>query len=409
MSLVCSVGVLLAGLHLDVGDGTTALDALDELCRRDARARRRRRSRRTRPAVSNSCWAVGRSTRRPSRRRATSTSPNLKMPTMRRPAAAGVRGRPDAARPTVMCSSSAVFLIDRDLAAALRAAALRRSSSGLNGLLGVREDAARRAALPTDHLAVDDELRRCRRSRPRPRPRRRPCAHLADQRLGQRRRRRRCSVLNAALRVSTASVPGVGRLEDVVEGVVDLVRQDERAGDHRDAEQDRERRSGPCAACGSASPRSDQLAHLLERLHDVEDLVGREVLAVRDDQAVGEEHDAVGDRGRARVVRDHHDRLAVLVDRAAQQLEDLGAGVPSRGCPSARRRTARPAGEASARAMATRCCWPPESSRRAVREAVAQADGVDQLRRPSRVGLARRRCDSGSSMFSLGRRASAAG
>ena len=33
-----------------------------------------------------------------------------------------------------------------------------------------------------------------------------------------------------------------------------------------------------------------------------------------DDAAVGEEHDPVGVRGRDRVVGDHHDRLAELVD-----------------------------------------------------------------------------------------------
>ena len=43
-------------------------------------------------------------------------------------------------------------------------------------------------------------------------------------------------------------------------------------------------------------------------------------------QPVGEVEHAVGDRGGARLVRDHHDRLAELLDRVAQELEDLGAG-----------------------------------------------------------------------------------
>ena len=49
---------------------------------------------------------------------------------------------------------------------------------------------------------------------------------------------------------------------------------------------------------------------------------GAEVL---DDQAVGEEEDAVGDRGRARVVRDHDGRLAVARDdsRAARGSVEL--------------------------------------------------------------------------------------
>ena len=48
---------------------------------------------------------------------------------------------------------------------------------------------------------------------------------------------------------------------------------------------------------------------------------------VADDPAVGEEQDAVGGRRRARVVRDHHGRLAVAVDRLAQQREHGGAGA----------------------------------------------------------------------------------
>ena len=40
---------------------------------------------------------------------------------------------------------------------------------------------------------------------------------------------------------------------------------------------------------------------------------------------VGEVEHAVGDRGGARLVRDHHDRLAELLDRVTQELEDLGA------------------------------------------------------------------------------------
>src|SRR5581483_10501868 len=46
---------------------------------------------------------------------------------------------------------------------------------------------------------------------------------------------------------------------------------------------------------------------------------------VLDDLAVVQEQDPVGDRGRARVVRHHHGRLAVLVHRLAQQPEDLAA------------------------------------------------------------------------------------
>ena len=44
-----------------------------------------------------------------------------------------------------------------------------------------------------------------------------------------------------------------------------------------------------------------------------------------DDQAVGEEEDAVGDRGRAGLVRDHDERLPVVGHRVLEQLEDLAA------------------------------------------------------------------------------------
>ena len=44
-----------------------------------------------------------------------------------------------------------------------------------------------------------------------------------------------------------------------------------------------------------------------------------------DDATVGEEEDAVGDRSGPRFVGDHHDRLPEVLDRVAEQLEDLGA------------------------------------------------------------------------------------
>ncbi len=48
---------------------------------------------------------------------------------------------------------------------------------------------------------------------------------------------------------------------------------------------------------------------------------------ILDDEAVGEEEDAVGHGGCARLVRDHQGRLAVAVDRVAQQGQDLLARV----------------------------------------------------------------------------------
>ena len=53
-------------------------------------------------------------------------------------------------------------------------------------------------------------------------------------------------------------------------------------------------------------------------------VVGRRLAELVDDLAVGEEDHAVGVRGGDRVVGDHHDRLLVLVDAAAQEAEHLG-------------------------------------------------------------------------------------
>ena len=59
--------------------------------------------------------------------------------------------------------------------------------------------------------------------------------------------------------------------------------------------------------------------------HGVEHLLAGGVAQLVDDPAVGEEQHPVGVRRRDRVVGDHHDRLPVLVDGAAEQLEHLGA------------------------------------------------------------------------------------
>ena len=81
-----------------------------------------------------------------------------------------------------------------------------------------------------------------------------------------------------------------------------------------------------------------------------------------DELPVGEEHDAVGDRRRRGVVGDHDDRLAELVDRAAQKRQDLAAATSSRGCPVGSSAKTTAGRVTSARATATRCCWPPDSS-----------------------------------------------
>src|SRR3954453_12711642 len=73
------------------------------------------------------------------------------------------------------------------------------------------------------------------------------------------------------------------------------------------------------------SPRRATLRiRLADRLHEVEDVLGGVRLAVVDDAPVGEHEEPVGVGGRRGVVRDHDDRLAELVDRPAQELEELG-------------------------------------------------------------------------------------
>ena len=76
----------------------------------------------------------------------------------------------------------------------------------------------------------------------------------------------------------------------------------------------------------------------------VEDLLAGGAAQLVDDAAVGEEEHPVGPRRGDRVVGDHHDGLAVVVDAAAQQLEHLGARGRSRGCRWARRRRRSAAG-----------------------------------------------------------------
>src|SRR5436309_15777699 len=52
----------------------------------------------------------------------------------------------------------------------------------------------------------------------------------------------------------------------------------------------------------------------LERSHHLEDLGGASSGQLLDDQAIREEQDPIGDRGGARLMGDHHDRLLILLD-----------------------------------------------------------------------------------------------
>ena len=72
-------------------------------------------------------------------------------------------------------------------------------------------------------------------------------------------------------------------------------------------------------------------------------------------------------------------------------------GARGRPRPSARRAPAAPAAPASARAISTRCCWPPESSDKPVAGAVAQAHRLQGAghRRPVRSARPARRAGAG--------------
>jgi hypothetical protein len=88
--------------------------------------------------------------------------------------------------------------------------------------------------------------------------------------------------------------------------------------------------------------------------------VGRFLAGVGDDMAVAETHDPAGMTGDLGIVRHQHDRDALAVE-ILEEREDLERGA-------AVERAGRLVGEqqasdwlTSARATATRCCWPPES------------------------------------------------
>ena len=70
---------------------------------------------------------------------------------------------------------------------------------------------------------------------------------------------------------------------------------------------------------------------------------------------------AVGRGGGVVVVRDHHGRLAEHDGGVAQELEHLVAGLESR-LPVGSSANSTVGSDTSARATATRCCWPPDSS-----------------------------------------------
>src|SRR5215217_5790120 len=124
----------------------------------------------------------------------------------------------------------------------------------------------------------------------------------------------------------------------------------------------------------------------LQRLHPVEDLLRGGFDHLVDDPAVRQEDDPVGIRRRRRIVRDHDDRLVVLLHRVAQEGQQLGAGARI---------------EVAGRLVGEDDLGPAHqgpgggdplllSARELAREmieAIAQADGVDDLVIPVAIHL----------------------
>ena len=117
-------------------------------------------------------------------------------------------------------------------------------------------------------------------------------------------------------------------------------------------------------------------------------------------QPVGQEEDAVGDRGGARLVGDHHDRLPEVVRPSGAGARGSRRPSSSRGCRSARRRTrrraARRARGRSRRAAAGRRRARPDGARAGRR---ARRDSIELARTTPRSGFSPA-IASGSRMFS---------
>ena len=127
-----------------------------------------------------------------------------------------------------------------------------------------------------------------------------------------------------------------------------------------------------------------------ERLHAVENRVRRRLGHLVHDPPVGEEHHAVGATRRGRLVRDHHDGLAELVRGTPHEGQELDADDCESSWPVGSSAKTISGRETSARAAATRCCWPPESSVGRCLSRVAQMKRVDDLLHPVAFGLAPR-------------------
>ena len=171
-------------------------------------------------------------------------------------------------------------------------------------------------------------------------------------------------------RARDAHVRAAGRVlrlgERVVEAGAHRERDDERGGGGEDRERG-QRRSGPAGRRGRpARParaarrwRSSHTPSCIRRARSRRRRRARRPAASRWRPPVAHRDHAVGAGGDAGVVGHEHDRLAALVVHRAQQRHHVACAAESRlpvGSSASRTRGRL----ISARAIATRCCWPPE-------------------------------------------------
>ena len=283
------------------------------------------------PSLSSSFWAVGTS-------RIANVAPpiELRSPYLAIPTISELLGRADRGDADLVAELQVLALghalVDRDLTVAGRPAALDEIERVEAVVLGIGldpEGEGRRAAgldrLPVGPQQLGLEVQQ------------RAGGHLdavdgpdAVERLL--RDRRRLGAL--ALEADAGLLPGdddVGagvRLdEDRVERLVDRVREDVGAAHHRDAEDDRERGEDGAELPPRHAAEGDPDHVRAISSSAVSTSCSSSPGELLDDLAVGEEEDAVGRGGRTRLVRDHDERLAVVLHRRAQQLEDLAAGL----------------------------------------------------------------------------------
>ena len=190
------------------------------------------------------------------------------------------------------------------------------------------------------------------------------------------------SVSTASRPETTTSAPLVWDAEDLVERLLDRVREDERPGDHRHAQQDGDdgQRGAELARREPAEREAGHASAFIWSRICSASRCGSSATMWPSSRKITRSATDGGDR----VVGDHDDRLAELVDRAPQQPEDLlrGRGVEVAG---------RLVGEDHRRLGGERArhgdalLLAAGELGRAVRAAVGERDRLEQLRRRARL------------------------